>query len=274
MNVLSKEKQITVIGALAEGSSIRSIERITGIHRDTIMRLGVRVGEACQKVLDQKMRGLNCRSIEVDELWGFIGKKQVHASQLDRRAGLGDAWTFLSIDPISKLMPSFLVGKRDHYHATVFMEDLASRLNNRIQLSTDALAAYRDAVERAFGADIDYAQIVKEYASPAREDQRKYSPATLVAVYKSVVNGVPNPAKVCTSYIERANLTVRTHCKRLARLTLAFSKKLENFKAAIALHLAYYNLVKTHGSLRCTPAMAAGIEQSHLTVENLIEFAA
>jgi IS1 family transposase len=273
MNVISKEKQITAISSLAEGASIRSIERITGVHRDTIMRLGVRVGKACEKILDQKMRGLDCRSIEVDELWGFIGKKQVHTSQLDRRVGLGDAWTFLSIDPITKLMPSFLVGKRDHYHATVFMEDLASRLNNRIQLSTDALAAYRDAVERAFGADIDYGQIVKEYASPAREDQRKYTPATLVAVYKSVVNGVPNPAKVCTSYIERANLTVRTHCKRLARLTLAFSKKLENFKAAIALHLAYYNFVKTHGSLRCTPAMAAGVETTHLTVQNLIEFA-
>ena len=153
------------------------------------------------------------------------------------------------------------------------MEDLAGRLNNRIQLSTDALAIYADAVEIGFGAEIDYAQIVKEYASPAREDQRKYSPATLVAVYKSVMNGAPNPAKVCTSYIERANLTMRLHCKRLARLTLAFSKKFENFRAAVALDLAYYNFVKTHGSLRCTPAMAAGVENTHLTVENLIEFA-
>jgi IS1 family transposase len=237
------------------------------------MRLGVRVGKACEKILDQKMRGLNCSRIEVDELWGYIQKKQARTSALDRRAGFGDVWTFLSIDPISKLMPSFLVGKRDHYHATVFMEDLASRLNNRIQLSSDALPAYVDAVERAFGAEIDYGQIVKQYNSPARKDQRKYSPATLVAVYKSVVNGEPHPAKVCTSYIERANLTVRTHCKRLARLTLAFSKKLENFKAAIALHLAYYNFVKTHGTLRCTPAMAAGVESTHLTIENFIEFA-
>ena len=274
MNVLSKEKQITVIGSLAEGSSIRSIERITGIHRDTIMRLGVHVGNACQEMLDKKMRGLNCRSIEVDEIWGFIGKKKAHASTIDRRSGLGDVWTFVSIDPETKLMPSFLVGKRDRYHAIQFMEDLAGRLNNRIQLSTDALRAYADAVEIAFGADIDYGQIVKEYASPAREDQRKYSPAMLVAVYKSVVNGVPNPSKVCTSYIERANLTMRLHCKRLARLTLAFSKKFENFRAAVALHFAYYNFVKTHGSLRCTPAMAAGIESTHLTVENLIKFAA
>src|SRR6266481_7109585 len=272
-NILSKEKQIAVINALAEGNSIRSIERMTEIHRDTIMRLGVRVGESCQRILDQKMRGLNCSRIEVDELWGFIQKKQVRTSKTDRRAGFGDVWTFLSIDPETKLMPSFLVGKRDRYHAIRFMQDLAGRLNNRIQLSTDALRVYVDAVEIAFGADIDYGQIVKEYASPAREDQRKYSPATLVAVYKSVVNGVPNPAKVCTSYIERANLTMRLHCKRLARLTLAFSKKFENFRAAVALHLAYYNFVKTHGSLRCTPAMAAGIESTHLTTANLIEFA-
>jgi IS1 transposase len=133
------------------------------------------------------------------------------------------------------------------------------------------MIAYSDAVEMAFGADVDYAQIVKEYASPAREDQRRYSPADLVAVYKSAIVGNPNPAHVCTSYIERANLTARTHCKRLARLTLAFSKKLENFKAAIAHHLAYYNFVKTHRSLRCTPAMAAGIETSHWTIGNLVD---
>lgn len=151
--------------------------------------------------------------------------------------------------------------------------DLAGQLKNRIQLSSDALPAYADAVERAFGAEIDYAQIVKEYSSPSREDQRKDSPATLVAGYKSAITGDPNPSRVCTSYIERANLTVRTHCKRLARLTLAFSKKLENFKSAIALHLVYYNFVKTHGSLRCTPAMEAGIEKSAWTVSDLLNAA-
>jgi IS1 family transposase len=269
-NILSKEKQIAVISALAEGNSIRSIERMTEIHRDTIMRLGVRVGERCHQILDQKMRGLNCSRIEVDELWGFIGKKKFHANRADRAQGLGDVWTFLSIDPITKIIPSYVVGKRDLYHATMFLEDLASRLNNRIQLSSDAMAAYPDSVERAFGADIDYAQIVKEYSSPAPEDQRKYSPATLSAVYKAAIVGDPNPDLVCTSYIERANLTMRTHCKRLARLTLAFSKKLHNFKAAIALNIAYYNLVKTHGSLRCTPAMAAGVESSAWTVADLV----
>ncbi len=271
MNVLSKEKQDIVIGALPEGTTIRSVERLSGIHRDTIMRLGVRVGQSCAKILDEKMRDLNCERIEVDELWGFIGKKKYYASHADRAQGLGDVWTFLSIDPVTKLMPSYLVGQRDRYHAVAFMEDLASRLNNRIQLSSDAMTAYADAVEMAFGADIDYAQIVKEYSSPSAEEQRRYTPATLSAVYKSAIVGAPNPDLVCTSYIERANLTMRTHCKRLARLTLAFSKKLQNFKAAVALHLAYYNFVKTDRTLRCTPAMAAGIESSHWTIGNLVD---
>ncbi len=229
-NILSSEKKVFVIGALAEGNSIRSIERMSGVHRDTVMRLGVKVGEACTELLSDKMRGLDCKRIEVDEIWGFIGKKQKNANASDRRAGLGDVWTFLAIDPETKLMPSFIVGKRDRYHTVAFMEDLAARLKNRIQLSSDAMAAYPDAVEMAFGADVDYGQIVKEYASPTREEQRKYSPSQLVSVHKTAINGVPDPAKVCTSYIERANLTMRTHCKRLARLTLGFSKKLENFK--------------------------------------------
>lgn len=270
-NILSKEKQVAVISALAEGNSIRSIERMTEIHRDTIMRLGVRVGERCHQILDQKMRGLNCSRIEIDELWGFISKKKHHASRAEKAQGLGDVWTFLAIDPVTKIIPSYVVGKRDRYYATIFLEDLASRLNNRIQLSSDAMNAYPDSVERAFGADVDYAQIVKEYSSPSPEDQRKYSPATLSAVYKEAIVGDPNPDLVCTSYIERANLMMRTHCKRLARLTLAHSKTLVNFKAAIALNLAYYNLVKTHGALRMTPAMAAGIESSAWTVGDLVD---
>jgi IS1 family transposase len=272
MNVLSKEKQQIVIGSLAEGASIRSIERLSGIHRDTIMRLGVRTGEACQKLLDQKMRGLNCSRIEVDEVWGFIGKKRRNATTTDRAKGLGDVWTFMGIDPETKLIPSYVVGQRDRYHAHLFMEDLASRLTNRIQLSSDAMDKYADAVERAFGVEIDYAQIVKEYSTPTgQEVQRRYSPGELRAVHKTAMTGTPNPDKICTSYIERANLTMRMHCKRLARLTLAFSKKLENFKAAIALHLTYYNFAKIHGSLRCTPAMEAGVSDHVWSLEELIE---
>ena len=159
-NLLSTEKQGIVIGALAEGNSIRSIERMTGIHRDTIMRLGVRVGQQCKTILDDKMKNLDCKRIEVDEIWGFIGKKQANVRSTDNRAEVGDVWTFLSIDPVTKLMTSFVVGKRDKYHTQIFMDDLASRMKNRIQLSSDAMISYADAVERTFGSDVDYGQIV------------------------------------------------------------------------------------------------------------------
>jgi IS1 family transposase len=272
-NNLSPEKQTQIVSALAECNSIRSIERMTGVHRDTIMRLGVKVGKGCTRILDEKMRSLDCGRIEVDEIWGFIGKKQKNASAADRRAGLGDVWIFLSIDPETKLMPNFVVGQRDRYHAVAFMEDLAKRLKNRVQLSSDAMAAYPDAVEMAFGSEVDYGQIVKQYASPSGDEARRYSPPEVISVRKTTLCGMPNVDDICTSFIERSNLTVRTHCKRLARLTLAFSKKLENFKAAMGLHLAYYNLVKTHSTIRCTPAMAAGVERSAWTVNDLLDAA-
>lgn len=270
-NILPTEKQALIISALAEGNSIRSIERMTGVHRDTVMRLGVRVGQGCAALLDAKMVNLTCKRLEVDEIWGFIGKKQKNVRSIDNRDELGDVWTYLAIDPETKLMPAYRVGKRDKYNTTAFMDDLASRLKNRIQLSSDAMEAYADAVERAFGADIDYGQIVKEYAAPSETERRKYSPSNLKSVHREAVNGDPIAGLVSTSMIERANLTVRTHCKRLARLTLAFSKKKENFEAAIALHLAYYNFVKFHGTVRMTPAMAAGIENSPLAINDLLD---
>ena len=273
-NVLSTEKQVQIIAALAECNSIRSIERQTGVHRDTIMRLGVRVGEGCQALLDAKMRKLSCNRIEIDELWGFIAKKQKNVKAEDNPMHNGDVWTFLAIDPETKIIPAFLVGKRDLYHAVAFLEDLAARLTNRIQLSSDAMISYPEAVERAFGCEVDYGQIVKTYAVPVSEEQRKYSPSKLVSVRREPVYGQPATETICTSYIERSNLTLRNHCKRLARLTLAFSKKLENFKAAIGLNLAYYNFVKTHGTIRCTPAMEAGIERTALTINDLIDAAA
>lgn len=241
-NVLPIEKQAMVIGALAEGNSIRSIERMTGINRNTIMNLGLRVGKACAALMNEKMVNLPCARIEIDEIWGFIGKKQKNVRAGDKRDEVGDVWTFLAINPETKLMPAYLVGKRDRYHTGNFLEDLAGRLTNRIQLSSDAMGAYPDAVEKAFGSSVDYGQIVKEYAAPSEPERRKYSPSQLKAVYREAITGDPVAKLVSTSMIERANLTVRTHCKRLARLTLAFSKKRENFEAAIALHLAYYNL--------------------------------
>ena len=272
-NVLDKEKQIAVISALAEGSSIRSIERMTGIHRDTIMRLGVRVGEGCAKVLDSKMRNLSCSNLQVDEIWGFIGKKERHLRAEDNPE-LGDVWTFCTIDADTKLVPSFKVGMRDTATANAFVADIAARMVNRDQLSSDSLRAYVEAVELAFGTDVDYAQIVKTYGQEdSMSPERKYSPPQVLSVEKRLVSGAPDMALASTSYIERFNGTTRLHMRRLTRLTYAFSKKLENFKAAVALHFAYYNFVKRHSTIRCTPAMAAGVEQSFWTVEDLIEAA-
>jgi IS1 family transposase len=273
-NILDKGKQVAVISALAEGSSIRSIERITGVHRDTIMRLGVRVGEGCALLLDRKMRGLCCRQLQFDEVWGFIGKKQRHVRS-DDDPQYGDAWTFCAIDADTKLVPSFKVGKRDAATANAFVADIAGRLKNRVQISSDALRAYVDAVEMAFGANVDFAQIVKTYIhDESQTSERKYSAPEFVISEKKPVSGFPDMALASTSYIERLNGTTRLHMRRLTRLTYAFSKKLENFEAAVALHFAYYNLVKRHGTLRCTPAMAAGIERDFWSVEDLIKAAA
>jgi IS1 family transposase len=265
-NVLDSKKRVAIISALAEGSSIRSIERITGVHRDTIMRLGVRVGKGCQSLLDAKMRGLACQHLQFDELWGFIGKKERHVRP-DDNPELGDVWTFCAIDPDTKLVPSFRVGKRTSATANAFVSDVAGRLKNRVQVSTDSLAAYVQAVDQAFGCNVDYAQIVKVF-----EDQS--ADAEVIGMTKTTYMGRPDMSRATTCHVERLNGTTRLHMRRLTRLTYAFSKKLENFEAAVALHFAYYNLVKRHNAVRCTPAMAAGIEHDFWTVENLVEAAA
>jgi IS1 family transposase len=272
-NILNTDKQIAVIGALAEGSSIRSIERITGVHRDTIMRLGVKVGQGCAALLDAKMRDLPCRRLELDEIWGFIGKKQKHIRTEDS-SEFGDVWTFCAIDAETKLVPSFKVGKRDLATAKVFVGDVASRMRNRVQISSDALRAYVDAIEQTFGTEVDFAQIVKTYEhDESQHPGRKYSAPEFVSVEKRAVTGNPDMELVSTSYVERLNATTRLHMRRLTRLTLAFSKKLENFEAAVALHFAYYNLVKRHGTLPCTPAMAARVERDFWSVGDLVEAA-
>jgi IS1 family transposase len=270
-NVLSADKQTAIIAALAEGSSIRSIERITGVHRDTIMRLGVKVGKGCELLLDSKMQDLNCRYLQLDELWGFIGKKERHCS-VDDNPEFGDVWTFCAIDSETKLVPSFKVGKRTSVLANEFLKDIAGRMANRVQVSTDAMHSYADAVEQAFGADVDYGQIVKVYThDAAQHPERKYSAPSFASAYRRPIAGNPQIELISTSHVERLNATTRLHVKRLSRLTLAFSKKLENFKAAVALHFAYYNFVKRHNSLRMTPAMAAGIERDFWSVADLVE---
>jgi IS1 family transposase len=270
-NKLATEKKVSVISMLAEGNSIRAVERISGVNQNTIMSLNRRVGDACKKIMDEKMRGLNCKNVEIDEIWGFIGAKRKNA---ERAGAYGDVWTFIALDADSKLIPSYVVGKRDAYHAKMFMDDLASRLALRVQISSDALAAYPDAFERSFGTEADYGQIVKTFSvTPLGSAAAavRYSPAEVVKVEKSVISGSPDVARITTSHIEKQNHTLRMHCRRLTRLTNAFSKKFENFEAAVALNFAYYNFVKTHLAIRMTPAMAAGIEKSHWTVAELVE---
>lgn len=271
-NILPTDKKVMAISMLAEGTSIRAIERMTGVHRDTIMRLGVRVGQQCAKISSDKMRGLSCKNIEVDEIWGYIGSKQKNAP---RTGNYGDVWTFIALDSDSKLIPSYIVGKRDLYHAKTFMSDLAERLKDRVQISSDALSAYVEAVEYGFGRNADYAQVVKTYSvehlGNFKEAATRYSPAQVVKVELRRIAGKPLKELVSTSHIEKQNHTLRMHCRRLTRLTNAFSKKLENFQAAVSLNFAYYNFCKLHGAIRCTPAMAAGVEKSQWSVAELVE---
>ncbi len=267
-NHLPMEIKARIVAALAEGAAIRGVERMTGVHRDTIMRLGVAVGEGCAGLMDRRMRDLSCTDVQVDELWGFVFKKQRNLREADPE-GFGDAWVFSAIDGPTKLVPAYLVGKRDAWTARAFIEDLAGRLANRIQLSSDALAAYIDAVERGFGGEVDYGQIVKTFSVTEIEPGR-YSPPECVGTRKSAVVGFPTPERISTSYVEKQNHTVRMHCRRLARLTNAYSKKLRHLEAAVALHYAYYNFVRFHRAIRMTPAMAAGVVPGPWTVRDLI----
>jgi IS1 family transposase len=270
MNRLNLDRRTQVVAALVEGNSIRSTERMLGIHRDTIMRLLVEVGTGCAALMDEKMRELPCKRVQVDEIWSYVGKKQRHVKSDDDRARVGDQWTFVAIDEETKLVPSYLVGKRTSVCANIFMRDLSMRLANRVQLSSDAMDSYADAVERAFGADVDYGQAVKFYEAEPIGPGR-YSPPKVVDMERSVIVGTPDQRHISTSIIERQNLTMRMSMRRFTRLTNGFSKKIENMKAAVSLHFAHYNFVRMHKSLRMTPAMAAGVEKGIWSLGELVE---
>lgn len=260
MNKLDPRTQEAVLNALVEGSSVRSIERMTGVHRDTIIRLMVRTGETCKAILDETMRDLPCKRIEVDEIW---------AQETDDKNQVGDFWTCVALDPETKLVPTYAVGKRDASTAQAFMDDLAARLANRVQINSDGLRLYVEAVERSFGADVDYVQIVKSYEAEPIGPGR-YSPPKVVSVEKTRIAGEPDMALASTSYVERQNLTMRMSMRRFTRLTNAFSKKSANLEAAVALHFAHYNLVRTHSTLKTTPAVAAGIVNRHWHMSDLV----
>jgi IS1 family transposase len=270
MNRLNLARRTQIINCLVEGNSIRSTERMTDTHRDTVMRLLVEAGEGCKALLDTEMRNLSCRRLQVDEIWGFVAKKQRQVQEGDDRSRVGDQWTFVALDPETKLVPAFRVGKRDLGTATAFMCDLSERLANRVQLSSDALAAYVSATEEAFGADVDYGQAVKFYEADPIGPGR-YSPPHVVRQEKDTITGRPDPAHISTSLIERQNLTMRMSIRRFTRLTNAFSKKVENHRAAVALHFAHYNFVRWHRTIRCSPAMAAGVSRHLWSMEELVE---
>lgn len=261
MNIIPKERQIQILKALVEGNSIRSIERMTGTHRDTIMRLLVRVGNQCQKVMDNKMKGFHSHRIQVDEIWTFIKKKEKRLTWEERlNPNLGDQYVFVALDADTKLVPTFAVGKRNTETALRFILDLENRLkgNGRIQLTTDGFKSYIEAVEQAFGPDIDFAQLIKLFSTDYPGAGR-YAPPKITEVISKIINGSPNPKFISTSYVERQNLTMRMQIRRFTRLTNGFSRKIENLKAALALHFAHYNFMRIHQTLRVTPSMEAGI---------------
>ncbi len=272
MNKLNSQKQEMVISSLVEGCSIRSTERMTGVHRDTIMRLTNRVGNACQKLMDEKMRNLKCKKVQVDEVWCYVGKKQRHVKNTDDINQCGDFWAWVAIDADSKLVPTYKIGKRDRWMAREFINDLSSRLSNRVQLSSDKLGHYIDAVEEGFGYEVDYGQIVKSYEAEAIGPGR-YSPPKVTSTAKTVVVGNPDISKISTAHVERQNLTMRMSMRRFTRLTNAFSKKLENLKAAVALHFAHYNFARIHSTLNVTPAMEANVDNRLWSVGDLVELA-
>jgi len=272
MYKLQPAQQVQVISALSEGCSVRGTERMTGVHRDTILRLLVRVGEACNVLLDRTMRDLPCRHIQLDEMWTYVGKKQRHMTAQDDPNRNGDFWIWSAIDNDTRLVPTFRLGKRTHRDANLFVRDLEDRLRNRVQLSTDALPAYVDAIDRVFCPNkVDYGQIVKSYEAEPMGPGR-YSPPRVASTERRPVFGDVEERSISTSYVERLHLHNRMRCRRLTRLVDSFSRKVENLEAALRLHYAVYNFVKPHKSLKgATPAMAAGVADGHYGISDLVE---
>lgn len=268
-NYLSPERKIRVLTALVEGVSIRSISRMTGVQKNTIFRLLCDVGQRAQEILDREVVNVQTRFVQCDEIWCYVAKKQKQCTDEEKRTGeVGDQYVFVAMDSDSKLIVSHLIGKRTQDNARSLMRDLAFRLSTRFQLSTDAFAGYFDAVDSIFGTEIDYGTIHKNYADEMLGEKR-YSPPKVISVSMAIMSGYPVRKRISTSHVERQNLTMRMSMRRLTRLTNAFSKKLCNLKAAVALHFFHYNFMRIHQSLRVTPAMEAKITNRLWTWEEL-----
>ncbi len=274
MNKLSTEKRAQIINLLVEGNSIRAITRIADVSKNTVNKLLCDLGMACYQFHNEKVRNLKSERLQCDELWSFCYAKQKNVTE-DMPEGSGDVWTWTAIDADSKLIVSWYVGNREAESANEFMLDVADRLANRVQLTSDGHKAYLTAVQNAFDNDIDFAQLVKMYGGSEGEStvEKKYSPAVCTGCKKTKIIGDPNPKFVSTSYIERQNLTIRMHNRRFTRLTNAFSKKVQNHAYALALHFVYYNFCKLHKSLNVTPAMQAGLTRRFMTIEDIANLA-
>ena len=270
MNTLKKEKQRQVVAALVEGNSIRATCRMTGVAKNTVVKLLVDIGKACSEYQDKALRNLPCKKIQCDEIWAFCYAKEKNVPK-DKKGqfGYGDVWTFTALDADTKLIPSWYIGRRDIACATDFMKDLAIRLKNRVQLTTDGHKMYLEAVEDAFGSEIDFSQLIKIYGN-SEESQKRYSPAQCIGTEKIKINGNPKEESISTSYVERQNLTMRMNMRRFTRLTNAFSKKVENLGHALALHFMYYNFCRIHQTLRMTPAMKAKVTDRLWDVEDIL----
>ncbi|MCH7666879.1 MAG: IS1 family transposase [Acidobacteria bacterium] len=268
---IKMDKVLLVLSLLVEGSAVRSIERVTGVHRDTILRLMVYIGERCERFIAEKIKGVPVKDVQADEIWGFVGmkektkvKKRIHDAQL------GDAYTFVGIERDSKLVLAWHLGRRTALNTDAFMEKLERATSGRFQLTTDGFPAYPDAVNYHLGTRTDYAMLTKKYGHEDK-NERRYSPPSIISTEKTYVHGDPNWDRVCTSHVERSNLTMRMHIRRLTRLTISFSRKWKNFRAALALYFAWYNFCRSHRSLSgCTPAMVAGLTRKPWSMAELL----
>jgi IS1 family transposase len=277
MNSLSIGKRAQIIGLLCEGMSMRATSRIADVSINTVTKLLVDAGQAASDYQDAELVNLPCKRIQVDEIWSFVSSKNKNATEAQKAAGTaGDIWTWTAICADTKLIPSWMIGGRDVGTGTIFIQDLAKRLANRVQLTSDGHRVYVAAVERVFDWKVDYAMLVKHYG-PVPESTnaaRKYSPADVVGVSHEVISGQPDKAHISTSYAERSNLTLRMGCRRFTRLTNAFSKKAENHAHAVSLHMMHYNFARIHKTLKVTPAMAAGVANHVWSLEEMAELGA
>lgn len=271
MNVLTVEKRAQIVHCLVEGCSLRATARMTGVARQTVTDFLVAIGPVCSQLHDTRVRDLTSKRVQCDEIWSFVKAKDKNVYEDEACFGRGSVWTWTAIDAETKLCISYLVGMRDAGYAWAFMQDVRSRLSHRVQLTTDGHRSYLSAVEEAFGADVDYAMLIKLYGNDPAPTETRYSPAECTGTVVKIVEGEPDEKHISTSYVERANLTMRMGMRRFTRLTNAFSKKVENHAHAVALHFAHYNFCRVHQTLRVTPAMEAGITDHVWSIEDLCQ---